>query len=1288
MNIRSLVLILAIGGAALAQSPDVQFRAAQQKETVDGDLSAAIRLYRQVADGRTTPPALAARALVRVGVCYERQGSTEAGKAYQRVLTQFGKEEAAAEARTRLASLPGKSGSETPEPGLVTRKLFGDLQFLNTNLTRDGRYTLLRSGFGLDLLDLVAGSRKPIRKGAPLVSAGEFSRGPYVISPDGHQFAFFVTVPNRGEMRVADIDGGPIRTLASRPNALKIQPLDWSADGHTILASVFSLNNDSDEFLLMDAAGQGVRSIRVSGNIGGQAKLSPDKEWIAFEKRRPESNQEGRFDELWRGNLFIIRVDGSGERQLVQREEAVSIAAWAPDGSSVLFVSEDLGTDHLWAVPVKDGNAASTPVSVMKGFSPVKVVGITPQGALLYSTGSWGTRSVIVKLDGPGGALSATQPAKPQPRRLGLSPAWSPDGHYLSYFFSEALRMTGAYPPSIVMVRDLTSGQERELGRFPFVGRRLSWTPDSKGLVFPARTAEGRNVIRLDLASGKTEPLIPAGLLDAQAAPSYPRISPDGKYLYYLQGVPYSSGVAARLLRLDLAHGQARQLATVHQFFDLSPNGNELIAPVADEAKRATVLRVMGSNAETLRDLVTLDAPEAFTAAEWSPDGRQVYFSRTISGNTERMGLFRVPAEGGKPVLLGEKGAFYPDIRLHPSGSEMAYVDWDSRMEVWKLEGLPQALTRALRSPRDEGLIARKVLGNLPPDVIFNTLTHDGRYTLVKAGNGVELLDVATGQRLAAGDGARLFSNEEVSPGMAYLISPDGRQFAFEISAPGRGELRVASIDGATVRTLASIEGKLKIAPLDWSRDGRTILAVPMTIKPEPDELLLVDASGKGSHSVHITGRLGKRAKLSPDGKWIAFERARNEQVQYSWRGDLWIIRADGSGERQLVQQAATTALAGWSPDGGSVLFVSEQSGVDHLWAVPVKAGAAMFPPVSIVKGFSHAGVLGTTPDGALLYSSGSIDAQAFTASLNAPEGPLSGPQPISARSRGMTASPTWSPDGRYLCYSVLEQEHPGEFPPAFATAIVREVSSGREREVGRFPRPLRRISWTSDSKSLIVPAATELGNMILRVDVETGRSEPLMPVAAVDSYSFYAFPQMSPDGRYLYYAQGPPVSAARLMRLDLMQKQVRQLATINLYFSMSPDGSAFVAPVVDKDKTVLRILGPEGEARRDLTTVSAPDTLLNLAWSADGREVFFARTIGGKQMVLLHVPASGGSPVPLSAPMSFFSDLSVHPNGYDLAFMRRTSDLEIWRLEGFAQAVARALQTPRRQAAQVQAKK
>lgn len=68
------------------QSADVRFRAAQQKENIEGDLNAAIRMYRQISDDRATPPDIAARALLRLGKCYQRMGSAEARKAYERIV--------------------------------------------------------------------------------------------------------------------------------------------------------------------------------------------------------------------------------------------------------------------------------------------------------------------------------------------------------------------------------------------------------------------------------------------------------------------------------------------------------------------------------------------------------------------------------------------------------------------------------------------------------------------------------------------------------------------------------------------------------------------------------------------------------------------------------------------------------------------------------------------------------------------------------------------------------------------------------------------------------------------------------------------------------------------------------------------------------------------------------------------------------------------------------------------------------------------------------------------------
>jgi Tol biopolymer transport system component len=337
------------------------------------------------------------------------------------------------------------------------------------------------------------------------------------------------------------------------------------------------------------------------------------------------------------------------------------------------------------------------------------------------------------------------------------------------------------------------------------------------------------------------------------------------------------------------------------------------------------------------------------------------------------------------------------------------------------------------------------------------------------------------------------------------------------------------------------------------------------------------------------------------------------------------------------------------------------------------------------MKGFNPASVLGMTPDGALLYSSGSNDIQVFTVRLNKPDGALSTAQPMNPKSRRVTVSPAWSPDGRFFCYQIMEPEHNEELTSDLSIVMVRDVSTGREREVGRFPGVSRRISWTSDSKSLILPSSTAAGRNVLRVDVASGKSESLIPSLLINSHSRYSYPQMSPDGRYLYYADVS--GTTRLMRVDLAQQQEQQLAIVRIVFALSPDGSEFVAPVADKNTTVLRVLGPNGETRRDLITVSALDELTSVGWSSDGRDVFFAKTIGGKETGFFRIPASGGIPVQVAVHTTRFPDLAVHPNGAELAFIGNRSDLEIWRLEGLSQAVARALQTPRTRVAQTQAK-
>src|SRR5262249_43426652 len=99
-------------------SSEAAFRAAMDKEIVDGDLKAAIEQYRKLIAGSGASRELVSKALVRLGVCYERQGSAEARKAYERVVREFADQtDAAREARTRLSA-----GGAGVSHGLTVRR--------------------------------------------------------------------------------------------------------------------------------------------------------------------------------------------------------------------------------------------------------------------------------------------------------------------------------------------------------------------------------------------------------------------------------------------------------------------------------------------------------------------------------------------------------------------------------------------------------------------------------------------------------------------------------------------------------------------------------------------------------------------------------------------------------------------------------------------------------------------------------------------------------------------------------------------------------------------------------------------------------------------------------------------------------------------------------------------------------------------------------------------------------------------------------------------------------------
>jgi hypothetical protein len=223
--------VSATGVARQAEDPGVMLRAAIEKEEVEGDLQGAIDLYKAIVAKHSGQAAVAAKAQLRIGKCYEKLGNAEAVKAYEAVLSKFPKEaDAVAEARGRLAELR----KAEPAGLTMTRLLPPDANQLEApTLSPDGTKLAgveISTGQNLAVCDLTTGKLEYLTKYG--WEKNDHCVWVPIWSPTGreivHQDVAFS--PGAGyELHITDL-AGRSRVLMKNPDG-GLAPCDWLANG-------------------------------------------------------------------------------------------------------------------------------------------------------------------------------------------------------------------------------------------------------------------------------------------------------------------------------------------------------------------------------------------------------------------------------------------------------------------------------------------------------------------------------------------------------------------------------------------------------------------------------------------------------------------------------------------------------------------------------------------------------------------------------------------------------------------------------------------------------------------------------------------------------------------------------------------------------------------------------------------------------------------------------------------------------------------------------------------------
>ena len=162
-------------GAGVQATAAAQLEAAIKKEVVDGDLKTAIELYRRLA--QASDRAVAAKALLRMGQCYEKLGDAqarEARAAYERVVREYGDQpESSKVARERLSALTAARGGATGGTEVAMRRIWVAGKDLPICISPDGRYVVFGAAdsANLWLRDLQSGEQRQITRAGSRVES-------------------------------------------------------------------------------------------------------------------------------------------------------------------------------------------------------------------------------------------------------------------------------------------------------------------------------------------------------------------------------------------------------------------------------------------------------------------------------------------------------------------------------------------------------------------------------------------------------------------------------------------------------------------------------------------------------------------------------------------------------------------------------------------------------------------------------------------------------------------------------------------------------------------------------------------------------------------------------------------------------------------------------------------------------------------------------------------------------------------------------------------------------------
>ena len=368
----------------------------------------------------------------------------------------------------------------------------------------------------------------------------------------------------------------------------------------------------------------------------------------------------------------------------------------------------------------------------------------------------------------------------------------------------------------------------------------------------------------------------------------------------------------------------------------------------------------IGPGAVNFEQLTYQAGPEFFPSL--SADGKSIVYASRASGNWD---IYRQSVTGGNPVNLTKDSAtdesqpaFSPDgeriaFRSEREGGGIYVMTGDGQLPTrvsdfgyspsWSPDGA-QILIGTERIPQPSTRPTRSELWKIE--------LKTGQRQRISAGDALQPTFSPYQKRIAfwsrpdrygqrehiwtipAGGGEAVAVTDGSSTDLNPVWSPDGRFLYFSSNRGGSSNIWRVAIDEDTGVTSGSPEAVTAIGAntsvlhLSFARTGKLAYSAQTEIR-NLRRVSFNPAQARTGKPVSITQGSMQLwfPDVSPDGQWLT-------AYSMGQQRHIFVMRTDGTDQRDLTPDNYRHAWPRWSPDGQRIAFTSRRTGDYELWTI------------------------------------------------------------------------------------------------------------------------------------------------------------------------------------------------------------------------------------------------------------------------------------------------------------------------------------------------------------------